>query len=68
MITNYKVKGMTCAHCVAHVTEEVSAIAGVAKVEVQLPSSMSIESDAPIDFAKVVEAVDEAGNYTVELA
>ena len=33
MITNYNVTGMTCGHCVAAVTEEVSAIPGVSEVK-----------------------------------
>jgi copper chaperone len=31
--TTFTVKGMTCGHCVNHVTEEVKKIAGVTAVE-----------------------------------
>lgn len=64
---NYTVSGMTCGHCVKAVTEEVSAIPGVWGVDVDLESGrLTITSDAPVDFDRVVEAVGEAGDYTVE--
>ena len=36
IITPYLVTGMTCAHCVAAVTEEVSRLDGVSAVDVDL--------------------------------
>ncbi|MCW2806795.1 MAG: copper chaperone, partial [Marmoricola sp.] len=36
--TEYTVTGMTCAHCVASVTEEIQEIAGVTDVAVDLAS------------------------------
>ena len=69
MITNYVVSGMTCDHCVAHVTEEVSAIPGVEQVKVQLSDgSMQVSSAELIDFDKIAQAVDDAGDYQVALA
>lgn len=66
---HYTVTGMTCEHCVNHVTEEVSAIDGVTDVKVTLDDgSMVVTSDAPIDFARIAEAVDEAGDYEVTAA
>jgi copper chaperone CopZ len=62
----YTVTGMTCGHCVAHVKEEVSAIPGVTGVEVTLADGkLEVTSPAPIDFDRIVEAVSEAGNYSV---
>lgn len=62
----YTVTGMTCEHCVHHITEEVSALDAVIDVEVSLADgSMVVTSDAPIDFARIAEAVDEAGDYRV---
>ena len=61
----YTVEGMTCGHCVAAVTEELSKLDGVSHVDVDLASGrVTIESDQPLDSADVVAAVDEAG-YTV---
>jgi copper chaperone CopZ len=62
----YTVTGMTCAHCVAHVTEEVSAIPGVTGVAVTLADGkLEINSSTPVDFDRIVEAVAEAGDYSV---
>ena len=60
--TTYTVSGMTCAHCVRAVTEEITAIDGVAGVAVDLPSgAVTVTSDRPLDDARVRAAVDEAG-------
>lgn len=65
MITNYKVEGMTCGHCVNSVTQEVSAIAGVLNVNVDLASGIvTVESREPLSNEDVSAAVDEAG-YTL---
>lgn len=59
---NYTVVGMTCNHCVSSVTEEVSEIAGVTNVDVDLASGrLSVSSDAPIDAKLIGSAVAEAG-------
>ncbi|MEE6281739.1 heavy-metal-associated domain-containing protein [Georgenia sunbinii] len=62
------VEGMTCAHCVAAVTEELSAVPDVSKVSVILrdggTSEATVVSDAVLDQDALRAAVDEAG-YTV---
>ena len=59
---SYTVTGMTCGHCVASVTEEVSALPGVSKVDVDLPTGqVTVTSDAPLDEAQVRAAVEESG-------
>ncbi|RRD45794.1 heavy-metal-associated domain-containing protein [Tessaracoccus sp. OH4464_COT-324] len=66
METKYIVSGMTCGHCTNHVTEEVSQIVGVEQVNVQLDGGvMTIKSSARIPLDAVIEAVKEAGDYTV---
>jgi copper chaperone len=58
----YTVKGMTCSHCVASVTEEVSEITGVQNVDVDLPTGrVTITSEAPVPEEEVAAAVTEAG-------
>jgi copper ion binding protein len=58
----YTVVGMTCGHCVSAVTEEVTAVPGVAAVDVDLDSGrLMVTSDAPVDDDAVRAAVDEAG-------
>jgi len=68
METTYTVTGMTCGHCVAHVTEEMKAVDGVDDVRVTLEDgAMVVTSAAPLDFAAVEAAVAEAGDYQVAL-
>ena len=64
-VESFNVVGMSCGHCVAAVTSEVSKIAGVTRVDVDLASgAVTVESDRPVDPNAVAEAIDEAG-YTV---
>ena len=69
--TRLLVDGMTCEHCVAAVTAEVSAVDGVREVTIDLvpgdASTVSITSDGPLDPAQVAVAIDEAG-YTLATA
>ena len=58
----YRVTGMTCDHCVRAVTEEVSKLAGVTDVAVDLSSgTLTVSSDTPLDAVILRAAVDEAG-------
>ena len=58
----FTVVGMTCGHCVAAVTEEVSKLEYVTHVDVDLTSgAVTIESDGPIDPIAFAAAIDEAG-------
>lgn len=63
--TTYSVDGMTCAHCVHHVTSEISTLPGVRDVSIELvvggSSPVTVTSDAPLDEAAVAAAVAEAG-------
>lgn len=60
--STYTVTGMTCGHCVASVTEEITEITGVRKVEVELATGLvTVDSDAPLATEDVRAAVVEAG-------
>ena len=60
--STFTVSGMTCGHCVASVKEEVSEIAGVSQVDVDLETGrLVVVSSDPVDPAAVCAAVDEAG-------
>ena len=63
--TDYLVTGMTCAHCVSSVTEELSAVDGVDSVAVDLTvggaSTVTVTSAVPLADADVRAAVTEAG-------
>ena len=58
----YTVTGMTCAHCVSSVTEEVQEISGVDSVDGGLDSGvLTVTSSRTLDDAAVRAAVEEAG-------
>lgn len=60
--STYTVVGMTCGHCVASVTEEVSEVPGVDAVEVDLATGrLTVSGDQPVPDALVEAAVVEAG-------
>lgn len=67
---SYGVAGMTCSHCVASVTEELSALDGVRGVEVDLQtggvSRVTVVSAAPLQEADVAAALSEAGYQLAE--
>ncbi len=64
--TEYKVTGMNCGHCEAHVREEVEQIAGVTGIDVSAQTGiLVITSDAELNDSEVIEAVDEAGYEAV---
>ena len=62
------VAGMTCSHCVSSVSEELTAVAGIESVDIDLNaggiSRVTIHSASPVDPAAVKAAVEEAG-YTL---
>ena len=58
----YDVVGMTCDHCVRSVTEEVSAVAGVSAVDVDLRTGqVKVTTHEAVPVTKIREAVEEAG-------
>ncbi|GAA2783591.1 heavy-metal-associated domain-containing protein [Crossiella cryophila] len=58
----YTVTGMTCQHCVSSVTEELSEVAGVTGVAVDLPTgAVTVTSERELTAAEVKAAVTEAG-------
>ncbi len=53
---------MTCDHCVRHVTDVISKVAGVHSVNVKLTEGIAIiESDSSLDIQVVRDAVVAAG-------
>lgn len=61
-IESFNVVGMSCGHCVAAITAEVSKLDGVTRVEVDLPTgAVTVESDHPVDAGEFAAAIDEAG-------
>ncbi len=69
---DFLVGGMTCSHCVASVTEELTSLDGVESVNVELnaggTSKVTVASAGRLDIQKVREAVDEAGYSLIDPA
>lgn len=64
--STYTVTGMTCGHCAAAVTEEITKLDGVHRVDVDVASGrVTVVSDAPLATGDVGAAVDEAGYQLV---
>ena len=63
----YQVTGMSCEHCVRAVTTELTSLAGVTGVNVDLvpggTSAVTVTSDKPLAERAVAAALDEAGDY-----
>ena len=65
MKQRFRVGGMSCAACSAHVEKSVSAVPGVSEVQVNLlAGSMAVQYDETVcDAQKIIHAV-ESGGYT----
>ena len=66
------INGMTCGHCVASVTEEMSEVPGVLNVEVILnsgaTSKATVVTNTELDDNALRDAVSEAGFELVGIA
>ena len=61
-VSTWTVSGMTCGHCVASVTEELSEIPGVEDVSVVLETgTVTVTSAGPLERGDLEAAVTEAG-------
>jgi copper chaperone CopZ len=69
--TTFAVSGMTCGHCVAAVSAELSALPGVTEVSADLvpdgTSTVTVTSDTPISRDQVGAALEEAGDYRLAI-
>ena len=57
----YNVPTISCGHCRTAITHEVSTVAGVAAVEMELETKTVTVTGDPLDEAAIVAAIDEAG-------
>jgi copper chaperone len=57
----YSVPAMHCAHCERAVREEVSAVAGVDSVAVDLETKLVTITGEPLEDAALRAAIEEAG-------
>ena len=62
IVSEWQVQGMTCGHCVASVTEELTELSGVESVDVELETGrVTVTSSTELQRADVEAAVTEAG-------
>jgi copper chaperone len=57
----YSVPGISCGHCRAAITAEVTAVAGVETVDVDLETRRVTVNGDNLDDAALRSAIDEAG-------
>ena len=57
----YTVSGMSCGHCKASVTEELSEVEGVQGVDVNLDTKLVVVTGSALDDAALRAAIEEAG-------
>jgi copper chaperone len=58
----FRVPGVSCQHCVSSVTQEVTALDGVQKVEVDLATKLvTVEHAEQVTTEQIVAAINEAG-------
>lgn len=63
--STYTVRGMTCEHCVMSIREEVSEVAGVHRMDVDLASGRLTVTGEQFSDAAIREAVVAAGYEVV---
>jgi len=63
----FPVTGLTCGHCVGAITSELSVLAGVTDVQIDLvvegTSTLRVTADKALTDDEVAVALDEAGEY-----
>ena len=68
MTTTYSISGMTCQHCVTSVHEEVSEVAGVDGIDIDLASGRMTITGNGFEDAAIRAAVEEAGYAAAAVA
>ncbi|MFZ5968429.1 MAG: heavy-metal-associated domain-containing protein [Bacillota bacterium] len=62
------IEGMSCGHCVGHVTEALKEVCGVKNVEVDLGGKNAVvELAHAVEDSKLIAAIDEAGYNAVKV-
>ena len=60
-VLTYSVPAMHCAHCATSIREEVSEVAGVEDIAVDLDTKVVTVSGRQLDDAALRAAIEEAG-------
>ncbi len=59
--TTLKIGGMSCGHCVMHVTKALKAVPGVEVGDVQVGSATVAYDPGKVPFAALADAIRKAG-------
>lgn len=62
------VEGMTCGHCVMHVKNALSEVAGVSSVDVDLQKKSAVVAGEGLDDGALKAAVADAGYSVTAIA
>jgi copper chaperone CopZ len=62
------IEGMSCAHCVSHVTSALSGIQGVTSVQVDLAKKRAVVEGSALDDGRMTAAVADAGYRVVAIS
>jgi Cu+-exporting ATPase len=63
---NLRIGGMSCASCVARVEKALTAVPGVGRATVNIATETArVESDAPLTFTQLQQAIEKAGYEAV---
>jgi copper chaperone CopZ len=62
------IEGMSCAHCVSHVTSALSGIQGVTSVQVDLAKKRAFVEGSALDDGRMTAAVADAGYRVVAIS
>lgn len=68
MVTNLRIAGMSCNHCVRTVGDALRGLRGVSKVDVRLPDRAEVVHDGSLTFEQMAKAVESAGYEASEIA
>ncbi len=61
------IEGMTCGHCVMHVKNALTEVAGVASANVDLATKRAIVEGPALDDSQLTAAVADAGYQVVSI-
>lgn len=67
MTKTLDVEGMTCKHCVMHVTKALKEVPGVSKVQVDLAGKKAVVEGTSLDDNAMKAAVADAGYEVVAI-
>ena len=63
----FPITGLTCGHCVGAISSELSVLAGVTEVQIDLvtggTSTLTVTADQALTDDEVAVALGEAGDY-----